>query len=124
MSKYDIRQLCEQLSTLDEAGLRDLEMPFIESTDDLLAIVNALTTRQHDYGTCVYAMSLSANAAFNYIAHVLGTTGFQSSCADLDFLKRTRNLEAPFAIINADHMLYPQYNILDEVRGYLDKWLD
>ncbi len=54
-------------------------------------------------------MSISAEATFNYIASKLGVTGFQASCADLDFLGRTRNMKKGFAILNYENLLYPQY---------------
>ena len=42
-------------------------------------------------------------------AHVLGVTGFQASCADMDFLRRTRSMENGFSIVNYENLLYPQY---------------
>lgn len=93
----------------DEQTLRDLDMPWPKTAKELDAIVQALTAREHDYGTCCYAMSIAAEAAFNYIAHQLGVTGFQASCADMDILRRTRGWKRGFRIVNYENLLYPQY---------------
>lgn len=93
----------------NEKALRDLDMPRPQSDEDLALIVETLSERTHDYGTCVYAMSIAAEAAFNLIAHKLGVTGFQASCADMDVLRRTRRLKDGFQILNYNDLLYPQY---------------
>ena len=93
-----------------EQQLRDLNAPRPRTEADLGRIIRALAHREHDYGTCVYAMSISAEAAYNYQAHVQGVSGFQASCADMDFLKRTRNIKNGFQLINYDKLLYPQYD--------------
>ena len=115
-------EMVKALPTMDEAALRDLDEPRPHTIEELNDLITALTSRQHDYGTCVYAMSLSAVATFNLVAHILGVTGFQASCADLDIIKRIRSLEGPFAIIDASKMLYPQYDIQNQVREYLTQW--
>lgn len=92
-----------------EAQLRDAVVPRIETEKALVKFIHTLTERPHDYGTCVYAMSLSAVAAFNYIAHKLGVTGFQAGCADMDFMSRTRSMKGPWRIVDYSEMLYPQY---------------
>jgi hypothetical protein len=96
-------------ATATEQELRDAEAPRPQTAEELAAFVQLMATREHDYGTCVYAMSLSAVAAFNYIAHVQGVTGFQASCADLDIVRRTRHLEHGGGIQDYGNLLYPQY---------------
>jgi hypothetical protein len=106
------REVQAALKTLrhgSEKELRDLDMPGPRSDADLRRIIDAVAKRQHDYGTCVYAMSIAAEAAYNYISHVLGVTGFQASCADMDFLRRTRGWKMGFQILNYENLLYPQY---------------
>ena len=95
-------------ATATETELRDAEAPHPQTIEELDAFVRVMAEREHDYGTCVYAMSLSAVAAFNFIAHKLGVTGFQASCADLDILRHTRNLKWG-RIIDYEQLLYPQY---------------
>lgn len=104
-----------------EKEMRDSKVPRIETSVQLSAYIAALADRPHDYGTCVYAMSLAAVAAFNYISHKLGVTGFQASCADLDILRRTRHMEGPFMILKAEDLLYPQYDLREKVEEFIDK---
>lgn len=99
----------EKLKTATEERLRDCKAPSPKTIEELVAVVEALREREHDYGTCVYAMSIAATAAFNYMASALGVTGFQASCADLDVLKRTRGYKHGFRVIDYSNLLYPQY---------------
>lgn len=103
------RESVEALRGMTEEQLREAETPWPHSIEELEMLVTALAERSHDYGTCCYAASISAEAAFNFIAHRLGITGFQASCADLDFIRRTRHLEHGFALVDFGNALYPQY---------------
>jgi hypothetical protein len=103
-----------------EAELRAMPAPHPKSLTELTKVIAELVDRPHDYGTCVYAMSRAAAAAFNYVASVLGVTGFQASCADLDVLRLTRGLEE-FALVKPEDLLYPQNDPLGEVKKYLDE---
>lgn len=105
-----------------EEEMRAAKVPWPYTTRQLVQYIDSLVEREHDYGTCVYAMSMAAVAAFYYVSHRLGVTGFQASCADLDIIRRTRHLKGPFMIIDADKMLYPQYNIVGEVMKALKEW--
>ncbi|AMO55571.1 hypothetical protein GZ77_09535 [Endozoicomonas montiporae] len=107
-----------------EQEMQKEKAPTLETMDELTTYINSLTEREHDYGTCVYAMSLAATAAFNHVASKLGITGFQASCADMDIIRRTRHIESPFALITAEKALYPQYDIKSDVDGYLNDWQD
>ena len=110
----------ESASTEEE--MRDAKVPWPLTEKQLNEYIESLVSRQHDYGTCVYAMSMAAEAAFNYVSHRLGVTGFQASCADMDFLKRTRRMKGPFMIIKAEDMLYPQYDLVDRLHEAIKKW--
>jgi hypothetical protein len=115
-----------ELQTLNERGLRDAVTPRIETEDELLAVVRALVERDHDYGTCVYAMSIAAEAAYRYVAGRLSVTGFQASCADMDFLRRIRHMPGPFTVIDVSNALYPQYDLVGRLREYIQEssgWL-
>lgn len=92
-----------------EQEMRDHEVPWSKTMDELVKYIQSLVDMKHDYGTSAYAMSLAGVAAFNFIAHKLGTTGFQASCADLDMIRRTRCIDGPFKIVDFGDMLYPQY---------------
>lgn len=91
-----------------EMELRNSEAPWPKSMQELTDYITSLVERPHDYGTCVYAMSLSAVAAFRFAASKVGATGFQASCADMDIIRRTRGIER-FQILNHENLLYPQY---------------
>ncbi len=92
----------------DETAMRDSKAPRPETPEQLAEYIRTLTDRPHTYGTCCYAMSLAAVAAFNHVANKLGVTGFQASCADMDILRQTRGWEWG-RILNFDNLLYPQY---------------
>lgn len=113
-------------STQTEAELRELKVPTPSSPEELVSYIAALTDRPHDYGTCVYAMSMAAVAAFNMVASKLGVTGFQVSCADMDVLRRTRHMRGPFMLIDGANALYPQYDLhakLTEFLASIRPWL-
>ncbi len=107
-----------------EQEMRDATVPFPRTIEELTEYIQSLVDREHTYGTAVYAMSMAAVAAYNYVAHKEGTTGFQASCADLDILRRNRMLNCPFMIIKGDDMLYPQYDIHGKVNETLASWSD
>lgn len=97
------------VTEMNEAQMRDAKVPWPKSEEELIEYVGALVNRQHDYGTCVYAMSMAAEAAFNFVASKLGVTGFQASYADMDFLRRVRGIKGGFRIVKTENLLYPQY---------------
>lgn len=105
-----------------EQEMRAAKVPWPYTKEQLVEYIDSLVEREHDYGTCVYAMSMAAVAAFYFVSHKLGVTGFQASCAEMDFLRRTRHLEGPFMLIDAEKMLYPQYNPMVELLEALEKW--
>ena len=100
-------QFAEKTMTEDE--LRNVNVPWPKTEVELVQYIHALVDREHDYGTCVYAMSMAALAAFYYVSSRLGVTGFQASCADMDFLNRTRGYKLGFRIVDYSKLLYPQY---------------
>lgn len=102
-----------------ESEMRDAAVPWFKSGDELTQYIKALVDRPHDYGTCAYAMSMAATAAFQYVAGVLGTTGFQASCADMDVLRRTRLLKGPFMFVKVEDALYPQYDLVGRVSEFI-----
>jgi hypothetical protein len=120
VNKLSVTEFVELIKAADETKLREMDVPWPKEEAELTAIVNALTERQHDYGTCVYAMSMSALAAFYYVSHKLGVTGFQAGCADMDFIKRTRGMEGGFRILNYGDLLYPQYCNRDHFPDHVD----
>jgi hypothetical protein len=104
----------EWASAISEAGaateqeMRDAKVPTLKTDKELLAYIEDLVDRPHNYGTCVYAVSMAATAAFYYVAHKLSITDFQASCADMDILGRTRGWEWG-KLLDYSNLLYPQY---------------
>lgn len=105
-----------------EAQMRESLVPWPKTKNQLDEYIESLVKKNHDYGTCVYAMSMAATATFNYVAGQLGVTGFQSSCADLDILRRTRHMKGPFMIIKGEDALYPQYDLPDRLEKAMEEW--
>lgn len=105
-----------------EAELQEYNLPKIANTKGLKTFIDDLIKREHTYGTCCYAMSLAAYAAFTYTASQLGVTGFQASCADLDFIKRTRGYKGPFILLKGEDLLYPQYNLQNNLEAAIQDW--
>lgn len=93
---------------MTEQEMREAVVPTPESYESLAEYVRGLVEQKHDYGTCCYAMSMAAVAAFNLVASRLGVTGFQASCADMDILARTRGWKWG-KILDYEKLLYPQY---------------
>lgn len=94
----------------NEKEMRESKAASPKTEEELCEYIKSLGGEgDHDYGTCVYAVSLATVATFNLMAHKLGITGFQASCADLDALKRIRRYEDGFRIVNYNKLLFPQY---------------
>lgn len=103
---------------MNETEMRNTDVPTPQTPEELKLYIETLLGLNHDYGTCVYAMSMAATATFNYMAHKLGVTGFQASCADLDIVRRTRRLKGPFMIVDGAQAVYPQYDIVESVTKF------
>lgn len=104
-----------------EQEMREASAPWPETVEELSTYVSSLVDRGHDYGTCVYAMSLAATAAFHFVAGKLGCTGFQASCADLDVLRRLRSIDGSFLILKAEDMVYPQYDLQARLAKFMEE---
>jgi len=107
---------------MNEAEMREATVPTLDTPEELAAYITSLLEQQHDYGTCVYALSMAATATFNYTARKLGVTGFQASCADFDLIRRTRQIDGPFMLIKGQDALFPQYDLQERLRDALEEW--
>jgi len=110
-----------------EAEMRECKVPWPRTRKQLDEYVESLVAREHDYGTSAYSASLAATAAFQYICGRLGLSGFQASCADLDFLRRSRSLSGPFMILKLESALYPQSDPIEKAQKFLTEnrdWLE
>lgn len=109
-------------TSANEAEMRDSKVPWPKTQEQLSEYIESLRTKEHDYGTCVYAMSMAATAAFYYIAGQLGVTGFQSGCADMDIIRRTRSIDGPFMLLKGEDALYPQYDLPGRLAEAMEEW--
>lgn len=86
----------------------------IENVDQLVAFLNDLTTRRHDYSTICYAISAAAVAAAYVVdrSPVGGITGFQYGCVLWDFITTWHaHLDGkPLRMQEFENLLYPQYD--------------
>lgn len=105
-----------------EQAMRAEDAPWPKTIEELMAYIQSQVDGPHTYGTCVYAMSLAATAAFHYVAGALGVTGFQAGCADLDVVRRTRGINGPFMLVKAQDALYPQYDLQQKLTKALTEW--
>lgn len=105
-----------------ESEMRDAKVPWPKTEKQLAEYIASLVNREHNYGTCVYAMSMAATATFNFVAGQLGVTGFQAGCADLDVVRRARRIKGPFMILQAEDALYPQRDVMGRVAEAMAKW--
>jgi len=92
-----------------EKEMRESVVPWPRTSEQLIKYLNFLAEHNNDYGMAVYCMSMGALAAFYYMSHIVGATGFQASCADMDFLKRSRRMKDGFRILDYEKLLYPQH---------------
>lgn len=94
-----------------EFKLRDETNPWPKTKEELDEYIASLklTEDNHTYGSCVYAMSLAAVAAYNFVASALGVTGFQAGYAKMDILKRLGSYKRGFRVIDYDKLMFPQY---------------
>lgn len=92
-----------------EYKMNQEKVPTPNTIKELSSYIKKLTDMKHDYGTAMYAMSMAAVATLNFMTNKIGASGFQYSCADMDILRRTRNLNHGFSIIDYSKVLYPQY---------------
>lgn len=108
-----------KINGLNEKECRELNIPYFDSIEELKEFIESLDTLNNDYGTAAYSMSLAGVAAFNYIAHRFGCTGFQAGYADLDMIRRIRLIKGPFMIIDLENYLYPQYNLQERLNEFI-----
>lgn len=98
------------------------EEELLEAIRDQLKRMDSTSDIESGYNLAPEVTAEIALAAFNYAAHVLGITGFQASFADLTFLRRTRGLKGPLAILDGENLLYPQYDLREQFEKYMREW--
>jgi hypothetical protein len=95
---------------LTEDDMMHLEIISPKNEEELIDFIrNLVKYENNDYGTAARSLTLAAEAAFNYIAHMFDVSGFQAGYAQMDFMIRMRNIKSRLKVLNYDNLLYPQY---------------
>ena len=100
-------------------GKPDFSYKKCNTFDELADYIKDLAAYNHDYNTSGYAIVKALLAVEMYMAHVLGTTGFQHGFARLAFVKESMISDLGVAFINFDDLLYPQYDVMKKVEEYV-----
>lgn len=74
------------------------------------------------YNNTAEALANITIAAHNYAAYVQGNSNFQAGWAQMKFLSVVRGIEGPFAILDSNELLYPQYDMQGKVNKWLKEW--
>ena len=109
-------------TNMTESELRDFNPEWPKTTDELVALIKKLVEQKHDYGTCVYAMSIAAVSAFHYVARELGCHRISSLLRRLGHHQANSGMEGPFILLKGQDMLYPQYDLPRKLCAAMDEW--
>lgn len=90
--------------------------------EQLLEFINTEISKQHDYETAADAVSNITVAAFNYAASTIGITGFQANWAGLTAIREILSIEGPFAIVEGEKFLFPQYDLHKQLDDWHESW--
>ena len=91
------------------------------TVEELSQYLKELIEYKHDYNTSGYAITKALLATEMMIAHQLGTSGFQHGYANISYITETRGSKTGCAIINFDDLMYPQYDVISKVKGWIDE---
>lgn len=90
-----------------------------KSWEDFKEYVEEIESQPHGYNSIADALTQSTVAFFNYFASKHGMTGFQASWSQMQIIATLRNMEAPFMIVDSSKLLYPQYDVENDVKEFL-----
>ncbi|MER2060463.1 MAG: hypothetical protein ABTA16_16705 [Niallia sp.] len=88
-----------------------------KSLEEFIEYVKEIESQPHSYNTIAEALTDTTLAFFNYFASKHGMTGFQASWAEMNFIRKSRGLEAPFMIVDSSKLLYPHRGCREISRG-------
>lgn len=97
---------------------------FPKTKEDFNKYLEELESKNHTYETITDALTDATLAFFNYFAVKHDMTGYQCSWAELQFLKKSRGMQAPFMIVDSSKMLYPQYDLHKDLDEFLEDSMD
>lgn len=83
----------------------------VKTKEDLIKLLDEITTYNHDYGTIVIGMAAGMDATMRFIDRSPngGITGFQASCIAWEMIPKLMMIRPPARIVDYNNMLYPQY---------------
>lgn len=96
----------------------------VETKDDLVNLIDEITSYKHDYGTIVYGCMAAMKAAFRVVDNGPqgGITGFQAGCLGWECIHEFMAIDSPARLVDYNHMLYPQYQDNFEKTITSDTW--
>ncbi len=109
-----------------EQEVQATEVPTFRTIQGLSTYINLLVTTDHNFGTCVDAMSMAATAVFNFVKAKTGADDFMADLARDDIIRRLRGCSGPFVVIGAEEDLHQRCGSkrkLAEARAD-DEWID
>lgn len=110
----------EQLFSKD--GKPEFSYRKCESVEELSQYLKDLINfKKHDYNTTGYAITKALLATEMLIAHELGTSGAQHGYAQIAYATESRGSKSGCAIIDFDNLMYPQYDLLDKIKGWIEE---
>lgn len=97
---------------------------FPKTKEDFDRYLKELESKNHTYETITDALTDATLAFFNYFAVKHAMTSYQCSWSELQFLRKSRGMEAPFMIIDSSKMLYPQYDLHKDLNEFLENSME
>ncbi|ASA22595.1 hypothetical protein [Paenibacillus donghaensis] len=90
--------------------------------EELISYLHEQENQSHDYNTIAESLANVTVAMFNYFASKQGMTGFQCGWSGMEFIRKTKGIEGPFGIVDGSKLLYPQYDLINQVREWIEDW--
>lgn len=102
----------------------EMKTPWPNTREELIGLIDSIVSSPMDYNDAPEAIAVAMAAVTNFFGSTLGggCTGFQVSFATLRGFGRIRDLQCPFAVIKAEDMLFPQYDIKNDVDELIEEW--
>lgn len=94
---------------------------FPEDWEDFVDYMDEIENQQHDYSSIADALTDTTVAFFNYYASKHGMTGFQAGYSGMQVIGKLRGMKHPFMILDSSKLLYPQYDLANDVQKFLDE---
>lgn len=103
-----------------EKQMREHQVPVPRTLFQLARYLGRLLWMRHNRATAIHAVSAAAAATFLHMAYRYGLTGFEAGHADLEILRRTRDIQGPCMLVTLEDDLFPH----NRIRTKVSRWLD